>query len=74
MLSFNEFRKNLKEEISVDVLGNFIGGYDLTVHTSPTQNPYQPEGGNFSDRKHYNYCYDSGVKFNDYMGGHYALP
>jgi hypothetical protein len=75
MLSFNEFRKNLKEEISVDVLGNFIGGYDLTVHTSPDNNPNQPIGGNFSDRMHYDYCYDTaGNQHNDYRGGHYALP
>ncbi len=73
-MSLDDFRKSLKEEISTDALGKFTGGYDLTVNTSPDQNPNQPPGGNFSDRMHYDYCYDSGVQFNDYRGGHYAIP
>ena len=74
MMSLDEFKKKLNDEITLNSLGKFSGGYDLTIHTSPEQNIHQPEGGNFSDRMHYDYCTDTiGNQHNDYRGGHYGL-
>ena len=75
MMSLDDFRKSLKDEISTDALGKFTGGYDLTVNTSPEDNPFNEiHGTNFSDRMHYDYCMDTiGNQHNDYRGGHYGL-
>lgn len=74
MLSLKDFKANLTDEISTGDLGKFYGGADLTVQTTPEENPKQPKGGNFADRMHYDYCYDAqSNQHNDYRGGNYAL-
>ena len=75
MLSLDVFRNKCVENISVETLGKFTGGYDLTVYTTPAENPYLAPQTEFGDRMHYDYCFDTaGNRINDYRGGFYAIP
>lgn len=59
------------EILKKNEIGNFTGGYDVSVSTGYEENPYS---NTHCDVKYYDYCYDGNTQYEDYRGGNYALP